>query len=136
MADDDSELTSMRLAEERLRLEREALAVERERLAAARVHAEAEARLAAKARHPFLVYASVTLLALFAFLAGLLTGAAHERAERDKAFDQAFARALPRMVDAEPEAESSATNGVAEAGGVQARLPARAHRNVSFVLIH
>ena len=70
---DVPEMSSADLAEERLRLEREALAVERERLASARAHAAAEARLA-RGRHPTLLFAAVTLLALLCFAGGLLSG--------------------------------------------------------------
>ena len=61
------------LADERLKLEREAFELERGRLEAARARAEAELKIA-RAGHPFLVFASVTLLALFAFAGGMLLG--------------------------------------------------------------
>ena len=61
------------LSEERLRLEREAFEIERRRLEAARARAEAELKNA-RAGHPFLVFSSVTLLALFSFLGGVLLG--------------------------------------------------------------
>ena len=61
------------LAEERLKLEREAFELERGRLEAARARAETELRQA-RAGHPFLVFASVTLLALVSFAGGMLLG--------------------------------------------------------------
>lgn len=61
------------LADERLRLEREAFEIERNRLEAARLRAEAELRIL-RSGHPFLVFSSVTLLALLAFAGGLLLG--------------------------------------------------------------
>ena len=61
------------LADERLRLEREAFEIERNRLEAARLRAESELRLLRRG-HPFLVFSSVTLLALLSFAGGLLLG--------------------------------------------------------------
>lgn len=61
------------LSEERLKLEREALELERARIEAARARAEAELKMA-RSRHPFLVFASVTLLALLCFAGGTLLG--------------------------------------------------------------
>ena len=61
------------LSEERLRLEREAFEIERGRLEAARARAEAELRLA-RSGHPFLIFSSITLLALLSFAGGVLLG--------------------------------------------------------------
>ena len=61
------------LSEERLRLEREAFEIERGRLEAARARAEAELKLA-RSGHPFLIFSSVTLLALLSFAGGVLLG--------------------------------------------------------------
>ena len=61
------------LSEERLRLEREAFEIERSRLEAARARAEAELKLA-RSGHPFLIFSSVTLLALLSFAGGVLLG--------------------------------------------------------------
>ena len=71
MAGEEVSITA--LAEERLRLEREAFEIERSRLEAARERAEAELKIA-RSGHPFLVFASVTLLALFSFAGGTLLG--------------------------------------------------------------
>lgn len=126
--------TEVSFAEERLRLEREALSLERERLAAARAHVEAEARLS-KARHPFLAVASVTLLALFCFLAGLLTGKMLEQNDLRRHREESLARALSQLDDlASAPSTSSATNTAASVQGTAAR-PAGGHRNVSVVVI-
>jgi len=135
MTEDDSELTSMSLAEERLRLEREALAVERERLASARAHAEAEARLAVKARHPFLVVVSIGLLALFCFLAGLLTGKAVEQSDQRKLREETLARALSQLNGLGAVKDAAGTNAAPASANGAERTPADAHRNVSVVVI-
>ena len=71
MAEADVSLSA--LAEERFRLEREAFELEKSRLEAARVRAEAELKTA-RSGHPFLVFSSVAMLALAAFVGGVLTG--------------------------------------------------------------
>ena len=69
----DGEVSITALAEERLKLEREAFELEKGRLEAARERAEAELKIA-RSGHPFLVFASISLLALFAFAGGMLLG--------------------------------------------------------------
>jgi len=61
------------LSEERMRLEREAFEIERSRLEAARARAEAELKIARKG-HPFLIFASISMLALLSFVGGVLLG--------------------------------------------------------------
>ena len=70
----DEAVSIVALAEERLKLEREAFEIEKRRLEAARLRAEEELKIV-RSGHPFLVFASVTLLALFAFAGGMLLGA-------------------------------------------------------------
>jgi len=69
----DEAVSITALTEERLRLEREAFEIERNRLESARARAEAELKLV-RSGHPFLIFSSVTLLALLAFAGGVLLG--------------------------------------------------------------
>lgn len=135
MDGEETESLQTSLAEERLRLEREALALERERLAAARAHAEAEARLTVKVHRPFLVIASVTLLALFCFLAGFLSGKTLERRDQRQQREQTIARALSQLEDITAPKSASSTNSSALPSPSGGRTPADAHRNVSVVVI-
>lgn len=129
MRGDETDESPTSLAEERLRLEREALAVARERLAAARAHAAAEARLV-RAPHPVLAGVSVALLALLAFVGGVLTGAAATESRQQRAREARLSRALSQL-DA-LAAEPGGTNAPARAAGADG---AAAHRNVSVVVI-
>lgn len=126
----EREMDITALSEERLRLEREALAVERERLQAARVRAEAEAKLARRQTHPFLVVSSVTLLALLCFAAGLLVGMTVTESRQQELREKRLARALSQLDDL----SLVSTNGlsvVAPTNGVSGG----AHRNVSVMVI-
>ncbi len=91
------EPSAANLAEERIRLEREALAVERERLASARLHAEAEARLARKTRRPFLTGVAVLLFAALCFAGGLMTGVAVMENRQQRQREARLARALSQL---------------------------------------
>lgn len=91
------EQTAANLAEERIRLEREALAVERERLASARLHAEAEARLARKTRRPVLTSVAVLLFAALCFAGGLMTGVAVMENRQQRQREARLARALSQL---------------------------------------
>lgn len=126
--------TEVSFAEERLRLEREALALERERLEAARAHVEAEARLT-KTRHPFLAIVSITLLALFSFLAGLLTGKMLEQSDLRRHQKESLARALSQLDGLATASEASATNAPASSSGGGMPASPGGHRNVSVVVI-
>ena len=125
MSDEDHSL-----AEERLRLEREALAVERERLAAARARVEEESRLLQRKRRPFLVFASVALLALLSaaggFIGGMATAEGRQRRERADRLAQALSRIEGW------NAASGATNALPM---VKDKMPSDAHGGVSVVVI-
>lgn len=84
------------LSEERLRLEREAFEIERSRLEAARARVEAELKQA-RSGHPFLVFASVTLLALFSFLGGVLLGSAVNEGRHQRLRDARLRDALSQI---------------------------------------
>ena len=129
MEDEVPGMSPAELAEERLRLEREALAVERERLAAARAHAAAEARLAAKSRHPLLAFAAVALLALLCFAGGLLSGIAVMENRQQRQREERLSRALSQLdgIAASADVAASSTNGTSAAGGE--------HKNVAVVVI-
>ena len=89
------------LSEERLRLEREAFEIERSRLEAARARVEAELKQA-RAGHPFLVAASVTLLALFSFLGGVLLGSAVNEGRHQRLRDARLRDALSQISGLSP----------------------------------
>lgn len=131
MENEVPEMSVAELAEERLRLEREALAVERERLASARAHAAAEARLAARSRHPLLAFAAVALLALLCFAGGLLSGIAMMESRQQRQREERLSRALSQLdglaASAGSTAAGTSTNGVSSAGGE--------HKNVAVVVI-
>ena len=120
--------TAINLAEERLRLEREALAVERERLAAIRQHMEEASRLTQVRHRPFLMFASIVLLAALCFVGGLLTGISAMESRQQRLREARLAQALSKLNLAPA---SAATNSVhhsdAQAG--------QAHRNVEVVVI-
>ena len=84
------------LADERLKLEREAFELERGRLEAARARAEAELKIA-RAGHPFLVFASVTLLALFAFAGGMLLGVSLNEGRHQRQREARLKEALSQL---------------------------------------
>ena len=131
MNSEETETTQTSLTEERLRLEREALAVERERLVAARVHAEAEARLA-KPTPPVLIVTSVSLLALLCFAGGLLTGIIVTENRQQQQREERLARALSQIDSIAGELRG--TNAPMVSAG-DTNQPAGAHRNVSVVVI-
>lgn len=120
------------LGEERLRLEREALAVERERLQAARARAEAEAAMDQRQHHhPFLVTASVTMLGLLCFAAGLLSGFTIMENRQEKQRRARLAQALSQL-DSFSEGQ---TNNIALPMPLDGKSPKGAHRNVAVMVI-
>ena len=119
------------LAEERLKLEREAFALERSRLESARARAEAELKLA-RSGHPFLVFASVALLALVAFAGGMLCGMSVSENRHQRQRDARLREALSQLSGF---ADTSApTNSVMSAPGVKTRVTG-AKGDVSVVVI-
>ena len=119
------------LAEERFRLEREAFELEKSRLEAARARAEAELKIA-RSGHPFLVFASVTLLALVAFAGGILCGMSVSENRHQQQRDARLREALSQLSGfAEP---SPVTNSVALPPGVKTRVTG-ARGDVSVVVI-
>ena len=119
------------LSEERLRLEREAFEIERSRLESARARAEAELRQV-RAGHPFLVFASVTLLALFAFLGGVLLGISVNESRHQRLRETRLREALSQIsgltdVAVTNAASVSSPSGVKPVGG--------ASRDVAVVVI-
>ena len=97
------------LSEERLRLEREAFEIERSRLEAARARVEAELKQA-RSGHPFLVFSTVTLLALFSFLGGVLLGSAVNEERHQRRRDARLRDALSQISGL---TEVTVTNAVA-----------------------
>ena len=94
MAEETVSLTA--LAEERLKLEREAFELERSRLESARARAEAELKQV-KAGHPFLVFASVALLALFSFAGGMLLGISMNEGRHQRQRESRLKEALSQL---------------------------------------
>ena len=119
------------LAEERFRLEREAFELEKARLEAARARAEAELKIA-RSGHPFLVFASVTLLALVAFAGGILCGMAVSESRHQQQRDARLREALSQLSGFAET--SSPTNPVALPAGVKTRVTG-ARGDVSVVVI-
>ena len=117
------------LSDERLRLEREAFELERGRLEAARARAEAELKLA-RSGHPFLVFASVTLLALFAFAGGMLLGISVNEGRHQRQREARLKAALSQLSGI-PGGATAVTNMAAIPPSV---LSPDQHRNVSVVV--
>ena len=123
------------LSEERMRLEREAFEIERQRLEAARARAEAELKIA-RSGHPFLIFASVSLLALVAFAGGMLLGIyvneSRHQSQRDARLREALAQISGltdvTVTNAVPAASAVRVTG----GGGNGASPSRA---VSVVVI-
>ena len=92
----EGEVSISALAGERLKLEREAFELERSRLEAARARAEAELKLA-RAGHPFLVFASVSLLALVAFAGGMICGMSVSESRQQRQRDDRLREALSQL---------------------------------------
>lgn len=126
------EVNPTTLGEERLRLEREALAVERERLQAARARAEAEAAMDLRQHHhPFLVTASVTMLGLLCFAAGLLSGITIMENRQENQRRARLAQALSQL----DTLSESSTNSIALPVPLDGKSPKGAHRNVAVMVI-
>ena len=120
------------LGEERLRLEREALEVERERLQAARARAEAEAAMDRRHHHhPFLVTASVTMLGLLCFAAGLLSGFPIMESRQENQRKARLAQALSQL----DRFSEGSTNNLALPTSFDSKSPKGAHRNVAVMVI-
>ena len=117
----------MALAEERLKLEREAFELERSRLESARARAEAELKQV-KAGHPFLVFASVTLLALVSFAGGLLLGISVNEGRHQRQREARLKEALSQLSGF---AGTSVTNATALPANM---LTPEQRRNVSVVV--
>ena len=130
---DIAQTQSDSIAEERLRLEREALAIERERLAAIRAHAEAERKLVASSRHPFLVTVSAVLLSALCFAAGMIAGMSISDSRQQRLREERLARALSHldMIGA----EVTVTNSASLPNGMRRRVPDDVHGNVSVMVI-
>ena len=119
------------LAEERLKLEREAFELERSRLEAARARAEAELKLA-RSGHPFLVFASVALLALVAFAGGMLCGMSVTESRQQRQREARLREALSQLSGFAET--SSPTNAAALPAAVKTRA-AGVRGDVSVVVI-
>lgn len=130
----DTSAGSAELSEERLRLEREALSVERERLAAARARVEAELALEHRRRHPLLLVASVVMLAMLGFAAGLLAGMAIMEGRQERLREQRLARALSQL-DGLAIGAGATTNGVPVSVKPGVQSPDGGHRNVAVMVI-
>ncbi len=92
----DEAVSIVALAEERLKLEREAFEIEKRRLEAARLRAEEELKIV-RSGHPFLVFASVTLLALFAFAGGMLLGVSLNEGRHQRQREARLKEALSQL---------------------------------------
>jgi hypothetical protein len=119
------------LAEERFKLEREAFELEKSRLEAARLRAEAELKIA-RSGHPFLVFASVALLALVAFAGGILFGISVSENRHQRQREARLREALSQLSGFAET--SSQTNSVVLPAGVKTRM-AGARGDVSVVVI-
>lgn len=127
----EGDVTMASLAEERLKLEREAFELERARLESARARAEAELKLA-RSGHPFLVFASVALLALVAFAGGMLCGMSVSENRQQRQRDARLREALSQLSGFAET--SSPTNAAAFPAAVKTRA-AGARGDVSVVVI-
>lgn len=102
------------LAEERLKLEREAFEIERCRLESARARAEEELK-AAHAGHPFLVYASIALLALASFSGGMLMGISVNESRHQRQREARLRDAFSQLGGLTDMADAAATTNAASA---------------------
>ena len=118
------------LSEERLRLEREAFEIERSRLEAARQRAEAELK-AARTGHPFLVFASVALLAVSMFAGGMLLGLSLSESRQQRLREARLREALSQLGGL---AETVTTTNAAPGGALRPG-GGESQRNVSVVVI-
>ena len=126
---EEEQVSLVALAEERLKLEREAFELERGRLEAARERAEAELKVA-RSGHPFLIFASVSLLALFAFAGGMLLGISVNEGRHQRQRDARLRDALSQLGGSISGA-ATVTNTTALPAGV---LTPEQRRNVSVVV--
>lgn len=127
----EREVTMASLAEERLKLEREAFELERSRLESARARAEEELRLT-RSGHPFLVFASVALLALVAFAGGVLCGMSVSENRHQQQRDARLREALSQLSGFADV--SSSTNPASMTLGVKTRVTG-AKGDVAVVVI-
>ena len=127
----DEPVSIAALSEERLRLEREAFEIERSRLEAARARAESELRQA-RAGHPFLVFSSVTLLALLSVLGGVLTGMSVSEGRQQRQRDARLREALSQISGL---AEVAVTNATAIPAANGRKPSGGASRDVAVVVI-
>ena len=125
---EEEQVSIAALAEERLKLEREAFELERGRLEAARERAEAELKIA-RSGHPFLVFASVSLLALFAFAGGMLLGISLNESRHQRHREARLREALSQLGGI--SGASSVTNTTALPANM---LAPEQRRNVSVVV--
>lgn len=119
------------LAEERLKLEREAFEIERNRLESARARAEAELK-AARAGHPFLVYASVALLALASFSGGMLLGVSVNEGRHQRQREARLRDALSQLGGLTDVADAAATTNAVSVRSGQKIMQGR---SVSVVVL-
>ncbi len=124
----DEAVSIVALAEERLKLEREAFEIEKRRLEAARLRAEEELKIV-RSGHPFLVFASVTLLALFAFAGGMLLGVSLNEGRHQRQREARLKEALSQLGGMSGGA--AVTNATALPASV---LTPEQRRNVSVVV--
>lgn len=124
----DEAVSIVALAEERLKLEREAFEIEKRRLEAARLRAEEELKIV-RSGHPFLVFASVTLLALFAFAGGMLLGVSLNEGRHQRQREARLKEALSQLGGMSGGA--TVTNATALPASV---LTPEQRRNVSVVV--
>ena len=124
----DEAVSIVALAEERLKLEREAFEIEKRRLEAARLRAEEELKIV-RSGHPFLVFASVTLLALFTFAGGMLLGVSLNEGRHQRQREARLKEALSQLGGMSGGA--TVTNATALPASV---LTPEQRRNVSVVV--